>query len=130
MPPEPDPYAEVTLLGVVRFASEIVLWGGVARVALLALAEQPALVRYLAATAAIVVVVVAWSVWLAPKGPARIVGTPRLVVELVLMAIVAGLLVLVDQVPWAVVLVVTFSLGQLAAVHREQAEREAGLLPG
>lgn len=46
------------------------------------------------------------------------------------MTVVAGLLVLVDQPEWAAVLVVTFVLGQVAAVRREQAERAAGLLPG
>lgn len=126
--PEPDPYAEVTLLSIVRFVSEIALWGGVARVVILALADQPAIVRYLAATLAVVAVVLAWSRWLAPKGAARVVGTPRLVIELVLMTVVAALLVAVGQVVWAAVLVVTFSLGQLAAVRRERAERAAGLL--
>lgn len=67
----------IGLLGAVAFATELLLWAGVAVAIQAAVGGWPGWVLGLLSA---VLVIVAWSVWMAPRASHRIAPVPRAVV--------------------------------------------------
>lgn len=79
------------IIGALAFGGELVLWYGVGRVAFLAARGYGTVPAWLAAIVAVAVVIVAWSIFLAPRADRRLELVPR-VTLIVLCTVLTGVL--------------------------------------